>query len=240
MKRVSFVWSSIRCLLGATLVLSLQAAAVRSVVIPVADPVANPGGPYFGSVGVPLTLDGSASYDPNPGGSIVKYEWDLDGNGTYETNAGASPQIPHTWTTPFTGQIGLKVTDNFGPTSTASVYTLITVSDLKPVSYPLVSYRRITPAVWEYTYKFVMMNVGAGDATAVSATLQNYPAQVTVVDGNVSFPTVPAGGTPVTSTDTFTIRINRSTAVRNIDLAWRLQFTDAAGTAWVLMNFPLY
>lgn len=46
-------------------------------------PVADPDGPYFGSVNVPLTLDGSASYDPNPGGSIVKYEWDLDGNGTY-------------------------------------------------------------------------------------------------------------------------------------------------------------
>ena len=112
--------------------------------------------------------------------------------------------------------------------------------DLKPVSYPLVSYRRITRTVWEYTYQFVIKNVGTGDATAVFAMLQNWPAQVTVVDGNVTFPTVPAGGTQVTSTDTFAIRIDRSVPVQNTDLSWRLQFTDAAGTAWTLVNFPLF
>ena len=202
-------------------------------------PVANPGGPYFGSVNAPLTLDGSPSYDPNPGGSIVKYEWDLDGNGTYETDAGSSPTVSHTWTTPYSGQIGLRVTDNFGLTSTASVYTRITVSDLKPVSYPLVKYRRITLTVWEYTYQFVIKNVGTADATDVSAALQNWPAQVTVVDGNVAFPTVPAGGAPVTSTDTFTIRIDRTVPVQNTDLSWKLQFTDGAGTHWILVNFPL-
>ena len=202
-------------------------------------PVANPGGPYSGRVNAPLTLTGAGSYDPNPGGSIVKYEWDLDGNGTYETDAGSSPTISHTWTTPYTGQIGLRVTDNFGQISTASVYTKITVCDLKPVSYPLVSYRRISSTVWEYTYRFVIKNVGTGDATAVSAALQNWPAQVTVVDGNVAFPNVPAGGTPVTSTDTFTIRIDRSVPVQNTDLSWKLQFTDSGGTTWVLVNFPL-
>ncbi len=203
-------------------------------------PVANPGGPYSGSVGASLTLDGSASYDPNPGGSIVKYEWDLDGNGTYETDAGPNATIQHTWATPYTGQIGLRVMDSFGLSSTASVYTRITVCDLKPVAYPLISYRRLSRNVWEYNYKFVIKNVGTGDATTVAAQLQNWPAQVTVVDGNVSFPTVPAGGSPVTSTDTFTIRIDRTLPVQNSDLAWKLQFTDSGGTTWVLVNFPLY
>jgi len=210
---------------------------VQTDIVP---PVADADGPYFGSVSVPLTLDGSASYDPNAGGSIVKYEWDLDGNGTYEADAGANPTLQHTWTTPYSGQVGLRVTDNFGLISTATAYTRITVCDLKPVSYPLVSYRRISLTVWEYTYKFAIKNVGTGDATAVSAALQNWPAQVTVVDGNVLFPTVPTGGTPVTSTDTFTIRINRSVPVQNRDLAWRLQFTDSVGTTWTLVNFPLY
>lgn len=203
-------------------------------------PVADPDGPYFGSIGAAITLDGSGSYDPNVGGSIVKYEWDLDGNGTYETDAGTSSTLSHTWAAPYTGQVGLRVTDNYGQTSTASVYTKITVSDLHPDSYPLVSYRRVGSTTWEYEYRFNIKNLGTGDATSVSAALQNWPAQVTVVDGSVSFPTVPAGGTVVSSTDTFKIRINRSVAVKNTDLTWRLQFTDGGGTTWTLVNFPLY
>jgi hypothetical protein len=126
-------------------------------------------------------------------------------------------------------------------TSTASVYTRITVCDLKPVSYILASYRRISRTVWEYNYKFVIKNEGTGDASNVSAQLQNYPAQVTVVDGNVAFSgSVPAGGTPVTSADTFTVRIDRSVPVANKDLTWKLTYTDAGGTTWILVNFPLY
>jgi len=201
-------------------------------------PIADPDGPYFGRVGMSVTLDGSGSHSPNPGGSIVAYDWDLDGNGTYETYAGSLPTLAHTWNTPYSGSIGLKVTDNYGLTSTASVYTKIVVSDLRPVAYPLVTYRRISLKAWEYTYRFTIRNYGM-DTTAVSAELQNYPAQVTVIDGNVSFGDVSAGAT-VSSSDTFTIRIDRSVPVRNSDLTWRLTFTDAVGDTWVLVNFPLY
>jgi hypothetical protein len=215
-----------------------EATVIVHITTGLVAPVANPGGPYFGSVSFPITLNGCSSYDPNAGGSIVKYEWDLDGNGTYETNVGNSCTLQHTWTTPYTGQIGLRVTDNFGLVSTASVYTNITVADLKPVSYPLISYRRISVTVWEYTYKFTIKNQGNGDATGVSAVLQNWPAQVTVVDGNVTFPDV-AAGAQVTSTDTFTIRINRSVPVQNSDLTWKLTYTTG-GSTWVLVNFPLF
>jgi hypothetical protein len=186
-----------------------EATVVVHITTGLVAPVANPGGPYFGSVSFPITLNGCSSYDPNAGCTILKYEWDLDGNGTYETDAGNSCTLQHTWTTPYTGQIGLRVTDNFGLVSTASVYTNITVADLKPVSYPLISYRRISATVWEYTCKFTIKNQGNGDATGVSATLQNWPAQVNVVDGNVTFPDV-AAGNQVTSTDTLTLRINRA------------------------------
>jgi hypothetical protein len=216
-----------------------EASVVVHITTGLVNPVANPGGPYFGSVGVPLTLDGSLSYDPNAGGSIVQYEWDLDGNGTYETNAGPSPTIQHTWNTPYTGKVGLRVTDNFGLTSMASAYASITVADLKPVTYPLISYRRILRTVWEYTYKFVIKNQGNGNATSVSASLNNWPSQVIVIDGDVTFPDV-AAGSQATSIDTFTIRIDRSVAVQNSDLTWKLTYTDASGTTWVLVNFPLY
>ena len=210
---------------------------IRTGLVP---PVADTGGPYTGRVGFPVTLDGSGSTDSNPGGSIVKYEWDLDGNGSYETDAGPSPTYPATWSTPYSGQIGLKVTDNFGLSSTASSYTSITVCDLQPVGYPLVAFRRLGRTTWEYTFRFVIQNVGTGDATVVSAELMNWPAQVSVVDGNAAFPgTVFGGGAPVVSGDTFTVRIDRSVPVQNSNLTWRLQFTDSAGTTWVLVNFPL-
>jgi hypothetical protein len=162
-----------------------------------------------------------------------------DGNGSFETDAGASPTVAHTWNAPYSGLIGLRVTDSLNKTSTANVYTNITVCDLKPVSYPLISYRRLSATVWEYTYKFVLKNQGNGTATGVSAQLQNWPSQVSVVDGNVTFPDVP-GSAQVTSTDTFVIRINRSVPVQNKDLAWTLKFTDPGGTKYVLVNFPLY
>jgi YD repeat-containing protein len=217
--------------------------AVASVVVHITSawvaPIANPGGPYFGRVNFPVTLDGSQSYSPNPGGTITKYEWDLDGNGTYETDAGASPTLSHTWTTPYSGYVGLRVTDNLGKTATASVYTTVVVSDLKPVAYSLISSRRISQFVWEYVYKQTLKNQGTGDASNVSAQLQNWPSQVTVVQGTIHFGTI-AAGTQVTSSDTFTIRIDRRTPVQNVDLTWKVTYTDVAGTTWQLVNFPLF
>jgi hypothetical protein len=218
-----------------------EAVTVVNITTGLVPPVANPGGPYLGRVGEPVTLDGSASSSSNLGGSIVKYEWDLNGNGDYETDAGANPTYDNTWPTPYSGLIGLRVTDNFGMTSTASAYTRIIVTDLRAVAYPLIAHRRVSRTVWEYTFKFEIKNVGTGDATAVSATLQNKPAQVSVVDGSVSFPDpVPAGGTPVTSLDTFTVRIDRSVPVQNQDLTWRVQYTDEVGTTYTLVHFPLF
>jgi hypothetical protein len=36
------------------------------------------------------------------------------------------------------------------------------------------------------------------------------------------------------------IGIDRSVAVQNSDLWWTLTFTDPGGTAWTLVNFPLF
>ncbi|MFW8602247.1 PKD domain-containing protein [Desulfobacterota bacterium M19] len=214
-------------------------SVVVHIVTGLVNPVANPGGPYFGGVNAPITLNGCASSDSNSGGNIVKYEWDLDGNGTYETDAGDSCTLQHTWISPYNGQIGLRVTDNNNLVATAAATTNIVVADLKAITYPLVSYKRITRTIWEYTYQFVIRNQGNGKATNISAQLQNWPAQVTVVDGKVSFPNI-AAGSQDTSTDTFIIRIDRTTPVQNRDLTWKISYTDAGGNSYTIMNFPLF
>ncbi len=82
------------------------------VAVPPHPPVANPGGPYVGFVGIPLQLDGSKSYDIDPTDFITAYEWELDGVYPYNFSdaTGATPTF--TWDAPGTYNIGLKVSDN--------------------------------------------------------------------------------------------------------------------------------
>jgi PKD repeat protein len=85
-------------------------------------PVADPNGPYSGTVGVPLTFDGFGSGDPD--GTIVSYEWDFgDGN----TDTVESPT--HTYASAGTYTVTLTVTDNDGATGTAT-----TTAEIQPVA----------------------------------------------------------------------------------------------------------
>ncbi|RZB38211.1 MAG: hypothetical protein SRB2_00557 [Desulfobacteraceae bacterium Eth-SRB2] len=114
-------------------------------------PHAFAGGPYIGWVNTPVTLDASASWDPdNP--PIDKYEWDLDNDGLFGTEdsdcfgessdaVGVNPQW--TWAAPYTGVIGLRVTDapsvvNDIPIEPCSDidYTTIEIGNHAPVSDP--------------------------------------------------------------------------------------------------------
>jgi PKD repeat protein len=68
--------------------------------------------------GQTVSFNGSASSDPD--GTIAKYEWDLDGNGSFETNTGTTATTTHTYATPGTVTVGLRVTDNAGNTDTST------------------------------------------------------------------------------------------------------------------------
>ena len=74
-------------------------------------PIADANGPYIGWVGVPVTLDGSKSWDPNapPFGSdeIVSWYWDLDNDGEFDDASGKTVQ--YTWNEPGTYPIALWV-----------------------------------------------------------------------------------------------------------------------------------
>jgi PKD repeat protein len=90
-------------------------------------PVANAGGPYTGAVGVPVTLDGSGSSDPD--GSIATYAWSF-GNGTSGSGVSASA----TYTSVGTYTVVLSVTDNGGATSQATATVTVTANTQPPVA----------------------------------------------------------------------------------------------------------
>ncbi len=78
-------------------------------------PVADANGPYSGTVGIPVTFDGTASTDPD--GSIVSYDWNF-GDGTIVTDAGATPS--HTYGSNGSFTVTLTVTDNAGASASDS------------------------------------------------------------------------------------------------------------------------
>lgn len=90
-------------------------------------PVSDASGPYNGTVGVPLTFDGSASSDPD--GNIITYEWDFgDGN----TAGGTTPV--HTYMTAGSFTVTLTVTDDLGDNSIATTTATIGLGNQSPVA----------------------------------------------------------------------------------------------------------
>lgn len=73
-------------------------------------PTANPGGPYSGVAGVPITFNGSASSDPD--GNPLTYAWDFDASDGFGVDA-VGAVVSHTY--PVGGAffvVSLTVTDN--------------------------------------------------------------------------------------------------------------------------------
>jgi hypothetical protein len=129
------------------LALSSQAQAVMDDLAPfllLQHPSADAGGPYAGTEGVPLVLDGSGSSDPN--NDITSYDWDIDLDGVFGDAAGIFPSV--SFNKEFAGTIGLRVTDAAGNSSVdyadvaiasvndPPVITSFTPADLNPSASP--------------------------------------------------------------------------------------------------------
>jgi PKD repeat protein len=97
----------------------------RTTVITVTDvnraPVANPGGPYSGVVGLPISFNGSGSNDPD--GNTLTYAWDF-GDGM--TGTGATPS--HSYAAGGSYSVSLMVTDNGTPALSNTATTTATIS----------------------------------------------------------------------------------------------------------------
>ena len=92
-------------------------------------PIADAGGPYAARPGEEIILDGTGSYDPDPGDSISAYAWDLDGDGEYDDSDDPQPSI--IWEGVKSGLIGLKVwdQDNLNSSDEAPVYVEVWTSE---------------------------------------------------------------------------------------------------------------
>jgi len=118
------------------------------------EPVAVAGGPYLACQDCTVTLDGSGSYDIDPGDMIVLYEWDLDNDGEFDDAVGVE--------TPFTVgdvigtvyDICLRVTDTFDETGVTCT-TVTIVEDAEP---PVVTCEVQQSTLWPPNHK--MADVG--------------------------------------------------------------------------------
>jgi protein involved in polysaccharide export with SLBB domain len=88
-------------------------------------PTANAGGPYQGTVGVPISFNGGGSTDPK--GETLIYAWDF-GDGT----TGRLANQPHTYLAAGTYTLLLTVTNSDGLLSTASTTVLISPAPQTP------------------------------------------------------------------------------------------------------------
>lgn len=96
----------------------------------------------------------------------------------------------------------------------------VQAADLTVGDYTLMSETRVARTVYDYTFSATVTNFGS-DAEAVKATLTSNDPATTVVDNSLSFGTV-AAGKAVTSTDTFTIRQDRSKPFDPTKLSWNV------------------
>jgi type VI secretion system Hcp family effector len=88
-------------------------------------------------------------------------------------------------------------------------------------SFTLISSRRVTRTVSEYTIRAVAKNLTAIEIKNVTAKIIAKPANITVIDGNANFGLLPASAS-VASTDEFTLQIDVTKPYSLADLKWEV------------------
>lgn len=145
-------------------------------------PVAEANGPYAAPEGGSVTLDGTASYDPDPGDSLT-YAWDLDNDGVFgETGPGAG-RGDETGATPTfsaagldgpgTLPVSLRVTDQGGMAGTDTA--AVDVMNVPPV---------VSAGPDQLVYEDVIVSLAPATFTD-AGTLDTHTATIDWGDGTV-------------------------------------------------------
>ena len=117
-----------------------------------------------GTVGFPVTIDGSLSTDPD--GDPLQYRWDFDEDGFWDTGWSPSPTVTNTWDDEYRGYVLLEVSDGvFKDVHKASAqvtYPVLDVAfvwDLRPslmgyeimlTDKSLVNFEDVVEWVWDF------------------------------------------------------------------------------------------
>jgi hypothetical protein len=104
----------------------------RATIIDNTPPTADANGPYTINEGQTVTLDGSASSDPQ--GDTLEYQWDIDGDGIYDTGWSDSPyHTTSVYSDDWSTNVGLMVREKFTTQQfTDTDSSTLTVMNLAP------------------------------------------------------------------------------------------------------------
>jgi PKD repeat protein len=146
------------------------------------------------STGALVSFDGSSSSEN--GGSIVKYEWDLDGNGTYETNTGSTPSATKAYAEAGDYKVGLRVTDSAGKTATTTHTVTVAgaYSSLIDSTPGLIDYWRLGEAAGNTLADIVggkTANLKGGVTLGAPGALENDPNTAASFDGSSAAASAP-------------------------------------------------
>jgi PKD repeat protein len=134
----------------------------------------------------PITFTDTGAGDPNPGGAITKYEWDLDGNGSFEQSTGTTATASHSYSSNGTRTVKVRVTSTAGATAVAT-YTLTALNQPPAISSLTAS---PNPAV---VGQAVTLTAAAADPEGHGITGYDWD-----LDGNGGYET-PSGASPTIS-----------------------------------------
>lgn len=114
----------------------------------------------------PLTVYFSAFGSNDPGGKIVRYEWDLDANGSFETDASSTNgYTSYTYAKPGDYTISLRITDDQGGTATTTVLVSARHPAASSVDYWSIfdqtQVRRVDFIVSQANWDSMWANIGA-------------------------------------------------------------------------------
>jgi hypothetical protein len=96
-------------------------------------------------------------------------------------------------------------------------------------AFTVVAERRIGRTTFEYDCRVTLTNNGSESLNVSGFELTAVPANVTIIDASTSgFGTIAAGGSAA-STDTVTLRVDRSQLINSSQVAWQITYEAAAG-----------
>jgi len=174
-----------------TIVVSAYSSTAETASRPlVVGPSANSGGPYSGTAGAAIAVDGSGSLAPT--GYLASYAWDW-GDGTRQTYSTATASHVYNAAGVFT--VKLTVTDNAGATASAATSVTVATGSTTP-SQPGTSSSPYTgtPASLPGTIQAENFDNGGAGVAYVDATAGNTGGQYRATDVDIEATSDAGGG----------------------------------------------